>query len=145
RREDHHPHPVEPTIAHQLPGGLQAVGLRHPDVHQDDVRAKLCDEPERLDPVGGLPDDLDVVLAVEDGAEPGADQPLVVGQDDADHRDSSRGSRALTRSPPPGRSPTWRSPPTTRARSTIPRMPLPAGAGPPRPSSSISTVTSSRP
>ena len=61
-------------------GGPQAVGARHADVHQHDVGALAAHELDRLLAVRGLADDLDVVLRVEQRAEPGADERLVVGQ-----------------------------------------------------------------
>ena len=37
--------------AGQLPGGLDAVHARHPDVHQHDIGAQLAADPHRLGPV----------------------------------------------------------------------------------------------
>ena len=55
----------------------------------------LAREPHRLVAVGRLADHLDVVLGVEQRAEAGAHERLVVGEQDADHRD--RQPRAPTR------------------------------------------------
>ena len=41
-------------------------------------------EPQRLDPVGGLGDHLDVGLGAEDLPQPAADHRLVVGDEHAD-------------------------------------------------------------
>ena len=65
----------------------------HADVHQHDVGMRLAGREHRLEPVGGLAHDLDVGLGVEDQPEAGADERLVVGDEDADHAASSIGSR----------------------------------------------------
>ena len=75
--------------------------------------------PDLLDgveAVGGLADDLEVVLGVEDHAEAGAHERLVVGdqQPDAHATLNSRaadGSAARTRQPPPSAGPASSSPP----------------------------------
>jgi hypothetical protein len=66
------------------------------DVHQDDVRTVRRRFRNRLATVGGLPDDVDVLLGLQDHPEPGPDQALVVGQQDLDHRADPSGSRART-------------------------------------------------
>ncbi len=43
--------------------------MRHPDVHQHEVRLEPTDELQCLDPVGRFTEDLDVGLASEDGPE----------------------------------------------------------------------------
>ena len=75
---------------------LDPVEVRHADVHQDDVGAQRLGGVERGEAVGGLADDLEVGLGVEDDAEAGADELLVVGDQDADHVASPNGSRART-------------------------------------------------
>ena len=116
------------------------------------------DDGDRLVAVGRLAHDLDVVLGVEQDPEPGADQGLVVGEDDADHarpRAAARidgtgatGSQARTRKPPPGRGPASSvARRRQRARSRMPAMPWPGVPGVdrrrrrPRPSSTTSTST----
>ena len=47
-----------PLGQEDLPGRLDAVHLRHPDVHQHDVGGELVDQPDRLDAVAGRADDL---------------------------------------------------------------------------------------
>src|SRR5207302_9142811 len=117
----------------------------------NDVGDEVLRQAHSLITLARLPYDLDVVLGVEQRPEPGAHERLVVGQQDADHDSFCTGSRARTRNPPPGRGPASSSPPRTAARSRMPGMPLPppgmvaAGLLRPRPSSSISTVTSSSP
>ena len=49
---------------------------------------------DRLVAVVGLADDLDVGLALEDHPETGADEALVVREEDADHPGSPNGRRA---------------------------------------------------
>ena len=61
-------------------GGLQAVHVGHPDVHQHDVGPQLRRRRHRLGPVGGLADHLDAARG-EDHPEAGADQVLVVGDE----------------------------------------------------------------
>ena len=100
----------------------------------------------------GLAHDLDVVLGVEEHPEAGADQGLVVGEDDPDHASPLRrpqaGGRRATgsqarRKPPPGGDRPRRVPPEREAaRSRMPARPWPPGppstlAEAPRPSSSI--------
>ena len=65
-------------------GRRQAVELGHADVHQHHVRAPAGDDVDRGIAVARLADDGDVGLGVEDHAKAGAQQPLVVGDDDRD-------------------------------------------------------------
>ncbi len=95
----------------QAPGRLDPVEVRHADVHEDDVGHRLPVALERLDAVGRLGDDLQVGLGVEDHAEAGADECLVVHHEEPDHVAASTGMRAHTAKPPPDRSPTFSSPP----------------------------------
>ena len=46
--------------------GGDAVHVRHQQVHQDDVRLEPAGHRHALGAVGGLADDLDVVLVVEE-------------------------------------------------------------------------------
>ena len=78
--------------------------------------------------VGGLGHHLDVVLGVEERAEPAADERLVVDQQDTDHGVRSTGSSAWTVKPPSLRGPRWSCPPRAVTRSRIPSSPTP-GAG----------------
>ena len=75
RRQDQDPR------SGQLPGRLDPVHARHPDVHQHDIGQVA---PRLLDGLlagAGLGDDLDVAGALEQGLEPRAEQRLVVGDD----------------------------------------------------------------
>ena len=87
------------------PGGFQPVESRHADVHEDHVGPELSGQVHGVGPVGRRTDDLDVVAGVEQRLETGADQALVIGEQDPDHRAGPAGRRALTRNPPPGRNP----------------------------------------
>src|SRR5690606_38647980 len=127
-----------------LPGRRDAVHPRHLDVEQDDVGSVLDREGDRLVPVPALGDDGDVVLRVEQRAQPAADERLVVHQHDPDHPASPVGSSARTAKPPPGRPSATRWPPSAAVRSRIPTSPSPVGAGAPaspRPASSSRTTT----
>jgi len=105
---------------------------------------------ERGDAVVGLSDHLHVALAVDQHSQPGAHDPVVVGDQDADH--SSPPSRIDTVVPQPGAERTWSSPPTSRARSAIPPRPSPmpgrserASAPGSKPAPSSRTRRSTRP
>src|SRR5581483_6159273 len=90
---------------------LEAVEVRHPDVHQHDVGAQRPDLVDRLTAVRRLADDLDLGLGVEDHPEPGAYERLVVDEQDADHCGASTGSCARSTKPPPARGPASSVPP----------------------------------
>ncbi len=79
----------------------------------------------RLAPVGGLAHHLDVGLGVEDHPEPGADELLIVGYEDADAHLGfpSRGSTAVTVHPLCAQGPVSSVPPSSAARSLIPTRP----------------------
>ena len=86
----------------ELSRRLHPVHDRHPDVHDDHVGSRPRSRGDRLAAVGGLPDDLDVLLAGQHHAEAGAHQLLVV---DEQHTDAhvcgaaSIGRLATTRKP----------------------------------------------
>jgi hypothetical protein len=63
----------------EQPRGRDPVHPRHADVHADDVAGAAVGERDDLDAVGGLSDDLDVGLGLEDRAQPAAPGGLVVG------------------------------------------------------------------
>ncbi|MCO5614894.1 hypothetical protein L7F22_069179 [Adiantum nelumboides] len=85
RGQDDHPGAGELRVAGDLPGRGDAVGAGHADVHEDDVRVVLAGRGDGLCAVGGLGDDVQVGLRAEQRAEPGADERLVVGEQDPDH------------------------------------------------------------
>ena len=94
-------------------GGLDPVQVGHADIHQHDVGPQRPGGLDRLTPVAGLANDLEVGLGVEDHAEACADERLVVGDQDADHPAASgwSGSRARTAYPCPFRVPASSRPP----------------------------------
>ena len=133
-------------------GGLEPVQPGHPDVHEHDVGAGRADERDGLVAVRGLPDDLDVVLGIEQRTQPGPQQRLVVGQHDPDHCGAPGGRGRHARPAAAARGRRRRRPdvpPSATARSRMPRMPLPSSSAPmraaPVPSSSTSTVSTSAP
>src|SRR6185437_12757175 len=104
----------------------------------------------------GLGGDLHVRLRVDHLREAGADDRVVVGDEDAGHeRDrhqpSPAGTSSLTSTPPSLPCLTASAPPTSRARSRIPRSPPwplstnGSGVGIPRPSSITRRTTLSGP
>src|SRR6185312_10861349 len=102
---------------------------------------------------GGLRDDLDVRLALEQQPDAGADDPVVVGDQDSHAADSPRcepvgtdspGTNSRTVVPAPGRDSIVSSPPTRSVRSRIPAMPSPrwdSSKAKPRPSSATRSST----
>src|SRR6266542_2651236 len=78
------------------PGRLEPVQPRHAHVHQHHVGLQAARGLHRLQPVGGLADNLDVSLRLQDHPEAGADQPLVVDHQNADHV-SHRFARSVPR------------------------------------------------
>src|SRR4051794_4233308 len=141
RREDDDLHGRQPLVLGDPPRGHQAVNDRHANVHQDHIGIGLSSKAHRFFPVGCLANHGDVVLRVEQCTKAGADESLIVGDDDRDH--GCLGRWAATRNPPPGRGPAVTDPPKAIARSRIPTMPFPPFGEPPTPSSSTSIVTPS--
>ncbi len=93
RGEDHD---LRRVLAPSQPfGGRESVDHRHPDVHQDDVRAGAVDERLDLAAVRGLADDLDVVGAAHHEGQAGPDQRIVV-----DEKQPDRIHGAYRRCPP---------------------------------------------
>ena len=78
----------------------------------------LGGERDRLLAVGGRADELDAVEQAEQRPEPLAHDPLVVGEQDADHA----GSHSSTRKPSAVGS-AHRRPPSSSARSRMPVRP----------------------
>ena len=64
-------------------GGGDAVQGGHPDIHEDDVGLSGLDHGKNTDTVGGLTDHAHVLLRIEDHAEAGTDQVLIVHQRNA--------------------------------------------------------------
>ena len=79
---------------------LDAVQLGHLDVHQHHVGLAPAREIDRRRPVPGLADDLDAGLRLEDRAEAGAHERLIVGDEHADGHEAHRiGNRARSHHP----------------------------------------------
>ena len=114
------------AVGEDPPRGFEAVELGHPDVHQDDVRSQRANLVDRVAAVGRLADDLDLRLGVEDHPEAGADERLVVDEQNADHDRASAGSCARSTKPPPSRGPVSSVPPYNATRSRIPTRPAPS-------------------
>jgi hypothetical protein len=119
-RDDHDRERVLDVRAGEQPRRLDAVELGHAHVDQAYVGAQLARQRDRLAAVGGLGDHVDAGLGVEDHPEPGADELLVVGDEDPD---AHLGSTAVTVHPRPGLGPASSVPPSSAARSAIPARP----------------------
>jgi hypothetical protein len=139
-------------------GGLDAVQVGHADVEQAHVGPQLTSQRDGTQSVGGLPDDLDVGLSVEDHAEPRPDDVLVVGDEHADGHvlRPFRGSRRCRRRAAlrqcrldgpaslGGRA-AWTVPPSREVRSVMPSSPYPGvGSFPVTASPSSRTVRRTR-
>jgi hypothetical protein len=72
------------SVREQAAGRLDPVEVGHANVQQDDVGTQVLRLSDRGRAVGGLADDLDVRFRVEDHPEAGADERLVVDNEDAD-------------------------------------------------------------
>jgi hypothetical protein len=66
------------------PAGLDPAGLRHPDVHEHDVGQRLASHGDRLGTVAGLPDQVDVVLLIQDHLQTAPEQGMIVGDQHPD-------------------------------------------------------------
>ena len=109
----------------QLPGGGDAVELRHVQVEQGDVGLGEQHLADRLASVGSDTGHLEVRDRAEQGGQPGTDDRMVVGDDDADGHDATTG---MDTNDPAATS--WRGrprsiPPTSAARSRIASSPTP--------------------
>src|SRR5919201_866742 len=125
---------------------------RLPHGHVEDCQVDVAGERllDRLGAVLGLGDDLEVGLGVEHLLQTGADDRMVVGDEDpGDERDRHQalpaGTSSRTSTPPSRPRFTASAPPTSTARSRIPRMPpypfATAASSRPRPSSTTRRTT----
>ena len=142
-RDDHDADAGERGICGDLLGRPQAVAVGHADVQERDIDRGLAQGAQQRFATGRLDDDLDVGLRVQQRAETGAHQLVVVGQRDADHDAPAHGRRATTIVPARGAGVRDRSPPASSARSRIPWIPAPSTASGPSPVPSSCTVTTS--
>ena len=69
---------------HQLTGGLEPIHHRHSNVHEHHVGSAAPAGLDRLGPVVGLGHNAQLGVGLEDHAESGSHQGLVVGDDHAD-------------------------------------------------------------
>jgi hypothetical protein len=92
-------HVRERGVARDLPRRLQPIGARHADVHQHHVGLVLTGDADGLGAVGRLRHHRQVLLRVEQRAETGPYQGLVVGQDHSNRHSTSPpvGNVATTR------------------------------------------------
>jgi hypothetical protein len=65
------------------PGGFEAIEAWHSEVHENDIRFQVEGHIHRLDPVGGLPHQIEVWLALEDFAESIPHDLLIINQQHA--------------------------------------------------------------
>src|SRR3954454_11381763 len=129
-RDHHHRDRVRDAPPGEELGHLDAVEPGHPDVDQTYVGTEPTRQLDSGVAVGGLTDDLDARLRVEDHGEAGTHQVLVVGHQHAHrHRRTSVGSSASTVHPPSGAGPARRVPPSSCTRSVMPSSPKPWLAG----------------
>src|SRR5690606_7197158 len=135
---------VRMGAAQRLDGG-DAVHLRHAQVHEHDVDAERDGALDALTAVAGLAGHVDVGLALEGGAQPVADDGVVVDDEKADHQGfpCRAGTVALTAVPSPGALSISREPPTPRRRCLmlLSPNPWPEGFWMPAPSSRMSRRT----
>ena len=111
-------------VRNRLDAGLAG----HDDVHQDHVRLGRARLEDGVLGVAGLADDLDVGLGLEHLAQAGADDGVVVDDQDADplvlaHRS---GTSATIVAPAPGLDSIFSLPPSSASRSPMPSSPSPS-------------------
>ena len=64
-----------------LRGGIDAVELRHGDIHHHHVRRKLLGEPDRFAAIGGFTDYFDGWVRVQKELEALADDAVIIGNE----------------------------------------------------------------
>jgi hypothetical protein len=74
-----HPDPGCPRVGGYLPGRLNAVQQRHPDVHEQHIRTLPAGQRDRLFPGGCLPGELHVTSQAELDPEAISHQRLIIG------------------------------------------------------------------
>ena len=93
----HHDLRIGTVVTEQAASRLDPVDVGHADVHQHDVRPQAPRLRHRLSPVRRLADHLDVLFSLEDHAEAGADERLVVDDQHAKAHAGTTGSLARKR------------------------------------------------
>src|ERR1700737_2052194 len=132
----------------QLAGRGNAVATRQLDIEQGHVWLRLQREGQDLVRPVGLGHDFDITLHCKEGLERPPNHSLILGDQNADHAGTrsagaltwANGNVTLSRNPSCGKGSAVRVPPRSSTRSRSPRSPLPGCRGPPRPSSTTSTV-----
>ena len=101
------------TAIHDPAGRLDAVHVRHADVHEHDIRIEFARQGDRLAAVRGLANDIDVGFGAEDDANAAAHERLVIREQDADRhaRADRSGRRTRGRNRRLARRPACNSPP----------------------------------
>jgi hypothetical protein len=80
RGEHEDAYPGQAFVGADAPGSLDAVHVRHPQVHEHDVDAGGVAQVDGLAPVGGLPGGLQVGFGADDHLESGPDEGLIVDE-----------------------------------------------------------------
>src|SRR6185503_3460248 len=94
---DDDPGRVSVLLGEDLASRLEAVDIRHPDIHEHHVDPQTLSKVDRLPAVRGFSDYVDVRLRGEDHSEARPHELLVVRDQDADaHALPFRGTRAST-------------------------------------------------
>ena len=122
----------------QLRGRLQTGAARHRDVQHRQVDLQLARELDRLQPVAGLGDDLEIRLGIEHQTQASAHHHVIVGEQHPGGGHGRPASRSRTDVPSPTALCTSSSAPISRARSRIPSKPVLSDVAPgskPAPSS----------
>lgn len=125
--------------------GVEAVEAWHLDVEQRYLDVEVAGGGDGFVAGRGLGDDRDATGGFEDGAEPGADEGLVVGDEHPERKAHAEAVGRVTwmRWRPSSVGPASRVPPSALTRSRMPASPCPPGSrrrtG--RPSSMTLTLT----
>ena len=120
-------------------GRLDAVDLRHTEVHQDHIRLEGFGKRDGLPPVAGLAYNLEVGDGEEQGAQPFTKVGMVVGDEHPDPLQgygppcepvrpapsSAQGKSAVILVPPDGAASIAHDPPSSSALSRIEERPTP--------------------
>ena len=113
------------AAAHDAARRLDPVHPRHPHVHEDDVGLDAGQQLDGGGAVVGLPDELDVVLRLQQHVEAQPVHLLIIDQHDPDRHGSPFliGRTARTRKPPSALGPVSRVPPWEATLSRMPTRP----------------------